>query len=187
MAFMSPEDIAALLHAEGSGLSPDDYDEATQPAGSRERRAELLGPVLSACQQAWFSGSEQIDAIAEKLGDGSRDGKAVDSSCITLSMLTLTVAWRGPFGDSGILEFFLGALAIDGLRQGLIVHSLRLVGNSCADTDENRARLVNGNHMASVIRHLQDESLIPFSVPVLFNILVDYGKFSPYQTLEKQY
>lgn len=76
------------------------------------------------------------------------------------------------------MEFFLGALAVDGLRQGLQVHSLRLVGNSCADTDENRARVVQGNHLAAVIRHLRDESLTPFTVPVLYNILVDYGKLA---------
>jgi hypothetical protein len=85
------------------------------------------------------------------------------------------VAWRIPFGDSGILDFFLQALAVDGLRPGLYLHSLRLVGNSCADTDENRARVVQGNHFPSLYRRLQDESLIPFTIPVLYNILVDYG------------
>lgn len=94
-------------------------------------------------------------------------------------MIAAIGAWRGPLGDSGILDFFLGVLAVDGLRQGLQVHSLRLVGNSCADTDENRAKVVEGNHLASIIRHLEYEKLIPFTIPVLFNILVDYGKTTP--------
>lgn len=88
------------------------------------------------------------------------------------------MAWRGPIGESGILQFFLSGLAVDGLRQGLLIHSLRLVGNSCADTDENRERVVTGNHIPAVMRHLNDHSLIPFTIPVLFNILVDYGTSS---------
>lgn len=86
------------------------------------------------------------------------------------------MAWRGPFGDSGILEFFLRILALDGLKQGLQIHILRLVGNSCADTDENRARVIQGNHLGTIISLLEQESLIPFTIPVLFNILVDYGE-----------
>lgn len=86
------------------------------------------------------------------------------------------MAWRGPFGDSGILEFFLRVLAGGALKQGLQIHILRLVGNSCADTDENRARVVQGNHIVTIIDLLQEESLIPFTIPVLFNILVDYGE-----------
>lgn len=35
---------------------------------------------------------------------------------------------------------------------------------------------MQGNHLAAIINHLQDESLIPFTIPVLFNILVDYGE-----------
>lgn len=87
-----------------------------------------------------------------------------------------TVAWRTPFGDSGILSFFLGVIATDPLRPALQLHTLRLIGNSCADTDENRARVVDGNHLLPIIRRLQDETLIPFTVPVLYNILVDYGQ-----------
>lgn len=87
-----------------------------------------------------------------------------------------TVAWRVPLGQSGILDLFLEILAEDGPSQGLKVHSLRLIGNSCADTDENRGRLVADNRLNSVIRQLSDESLIPFTIPVLYNIMVDYGK-----------
>ncbi|POR32179.1 Uncharacterized protein TPAR_07604 [Tolypocladium paradoxum] len=163
---MTPQDIEALLQQHGSSQSQDEYDEASEPAGAREQRTAVLSAVLSACQDAWSSRSDQIDVIAQKLGDGSRD-----------------VAWRVPFGEAGILDFFLGILAEDGLSHGLQVHSLRLVGNSCADTDENRARVVQDNRLASVTRHLQDESLIPFTIPVLYNILVD---FEPAQLLASQ-
>ncbi|PON30475.1 hypothetical protein TGAM01_v200915 [Trichoderma gamsii] len=154
---MSPREIEEMLQREGSQVSPDKYDETSETVGASQRRTELLIPILAACREVWTSGSEEIELMVEKLGDGSRD-----------------VAWRVPFGDSGILEFFLRVLAHDGLKQGLQIHILRLVGNSCADTDVNRARVMQGNHLATIINHLQDESLIPFTIPVLFNILVDY-------------
>ncbi|KAK4073847.1 hypothetical protein Trihar35433_3321 [Trichoderma harzianum] len=155
---MAPKEIEEMLLREGSKVSPDKYDETTESVDARQRRTELLIPLLAACREVWTShGQEDLELMAEKLGDGSRD-----------------VAWRGPFGDSGILEFFLRVLAGGNLEQGLKIHILRLVGNSCADTDENRARVIQGNHLATVINHLQDESLIPFTIPVLFNILVDY-------------
>ncbi|KAL6890647.1 armadillo-type protein [Trichoderma evansii] len=154
---MSPREIEEMLQREGSQVSPDKYDESTETEGANQRRTELLVPILAACREVWASGSEEIELMVEKLGDGSRD-----------------VAWRVPFGDSGILEFFLRVLARDGLKQGLQIHILRLVGNSCADTDVNRARVIQGNHLATILNHLQDESLIPFTIPVLFNILVDY-------------
>ncbi|KFA67619.1 hypothetical protein S40285_04938 [Stachybotrys chlorohalonatus IBT 40285] len=156
---LSVADVATLLQREGSGVSAEDYDETAQPNDARQRRAELLRPVLASCEQARFAPSGNIDLIAEKLGDGSRDA-----------------AWRLPFGDSGILNFFLQQIAMGGMRQGLHIHALRIIGNSCADTDENRARVVEGDFLAPIIRDLDMESLIPFSIPVLFNILVDYGE-----------
>jgi len=39
-----------------------------------------------------------------------------------------------------------------------------------------RGGLVGVYRLNSVIRQLSDESLIPFTIPVLYNIMVDYGK-----------
>lgn len=82
-----------------------------------------------------------------------------------------------PFGESGLLDFFLGVIAFEPLRPALQLHTLRFIGNSCADEDENRARVVDGNHLSSLVRLLADETLIPFTVPVIYNILVDYGEW----------
>ena len=87
----------------------------------------------------------------------------------------LAVAWRLPYGDSGILDFFLGIIARDDLPQKLHVHCLRLIGNSCADTDENRARVVQDSRLEHITRHFSNVRLMPFNVPVTYNILVDYG------------
>jgi hypothetical protein len=42
--------------------------------------------------------------------------------------------WRLPMGESGILNSFLAILASGGVQQPLMIHVLRLIGNSCADT-----------------------------------------------------
>lgn len=42
---------------------------------------------------------------------------------------------RLPYGETGILDFFLRLIASNGVSdERLLLHSLRLVGNSCADT-----------------------------------------------------
>lgn len=72
---MSPREIEEMLQREGSQVSPDKYDESTETAGASQRRTELLVPVLAACREVWTSGSEEIELMVEKLGDGSRDGE----------------------------------------------------------------------------------------------------------------
>ncbi|KAF4977959.1 hypothetical protein FZEAL_5585 [Fusarium zealandicum] len=164
---MTPEDVAELLQREGSGVSPNDYDETKETQEARSKRTESLKNVLETCQQASQQQSSTLEAIAKSLGDGSRD-----------------VAWRLPYGESGILEFFLEILASSEQQShGVKIHALRITGNSCADTDENRARVVDGKFLVPIMDHLQDENLIPYLIPVLYNILVDY---EPAQLLASQ-
>ncbi|OLN97800.1 Rap1 GTPase-GDP dissociation stimulator 1 [Colletotrichum chlorophyti] len=148
---LKPDEIANLLSSASAWNDPGSEDE------SRTDRTKLLGDVLYTAQQLWYAGNEEIDAVAEKVGDGSRDA-----------------SWRLPLGDSGILDFFLSIITADGLRTALKRHTLRLIGNSCADTDENRARVVASNSLAAIINLLSDDEALPFVVPVLYNILVDY-------------
>ncbi|KAF5650440.1 Rap1 GTPase-GDP dissociation stimulator 1 [Fusarium sp. NRRL 25303] len=152
---MSPQDVAVLIQREGSGASPETYDAANEPDDAVVKRTKLLSSVLETLKQ---QDPSSLEAIAKALGDGSRD-----------------VAWRLPYGDSGILEFFLDILASDEEQpHGVKVQALRVTGNSCADTDQNRARVVEGKYIVSFIKHLQDMSLVPYLIPVLYNVLVDY-------------
>jgi len=123
----------------------------------QQRRTERLKGVVPLLAQLWWADSDQLDLVAEKLADGSRDPK-----------------WRVPLGDSGVLNFFLEIFSGHVLRHTLKIHVLRLIGNSCADTDENRARVVASNYLNSVVLQLQDVTLIAFVIPVLFNICIDY-------------
>lgn len=160
---MTPDDIADLFKRTDGVVLPDsntDHDEATLTDAELQYRIAHLRAVLLEAHNAWVSGSEDLDRIAEKLGDGSR--------------LPL---WRAPIGASGILNFFLGILPTPGLRPLLRSHALRLIGNSCADTDENRARVVESGRIHAIIDLLGDDSLLPFVIPVLYNVLVDYGTY----------
>ncbi|KAG9254721.1 armadillo-type protein [Emericellopsis atlantica] len=154
---LSAAEIEDLLANNGSGLTPDEYDEQPETEDVMKNRAALLTPVLETCQQLWDAKSDDLKLVAQKLGDGSRD-----------------VAWRIAFGESGILNFFLEINAAKSLSPDLQLHTLRLVGNSCADTDQNRARVVEADLFKPIMDLLEDESLTPVVVPVLYNIVVDY-------------
>ncbi|KAH0420175.1 GTP binding protein [Colletotrichum camelliae] len=123
----------------------------------RAHRTALLGDVFSTAQHMWHAGSQEIDVVAEKLGDGSRDA-----------------SWRLPYGDSGIVDLFLKIITTPNLRPALKKHTLRIIGNSCADTDENRARVISSGALPVIIALLNDDDVLPFTISVLYNILVDY-------------
>ncbi|KIH89390.1 GTP-binding protein [Sporothrix brasiliensis 5110] len=162
---MRPADIQLLFERggpasgfpahNGSAMSPNGPGELT--AAEKAQRVASLQQVLLAVQHYWVTGSPSMDLAAEILGDGSRDA-----------------SWRIPIGESGLLDFFLGILSVDGLRQSLKIHTLRLIGNSCADEDDNRARVVAGNQIGRIVSLLGDNSTLAFVIPVLYNICVDY-------------
>ncbi|KAK2049416.1 GTP binding protein [Colletotrichum somersetense] len=147
--------IANLL---SSAPAPARADPPSQEQ-DRTHKTTLLGDVLYTAQKLWDAGSEDIDAVAEKLGDASRDA-----------------SWRLPLGDSGVLDFFLSVIVSSShnFRPALQRHMLRLVGNSCADTDENRERVVASKALPVIISFLADDAALSFVVPVLYNVLVDY-------------
>ncbi|KAF7949618.1 uncharacterized protein EAE97_003127 [Botrytis byssoidea] len=138
-------------------MDMDDDAEEVVDIEDRERRTERLKAVLGTLAQLWWQDSTSINEAAEKLADGSRDPK-----------------WRVPLGDSGTLNFFLELLSTHTLRHALKLQILRLVGNSCADTDENRARVVASNCIPLIISQLSDTNLLAFAIPVLYNVCVDY-------------
>ncbi|OAA70670.1 Armadillo-type fold domain containing protein [Cordyceps fumosorosea ARSEF 2679] len=154
---MTPQDIEDLLKREGHGEFSEEYDMALETVSNVQRRTELLADVLKTCKELRAEDRTQLEIAAEKLGDGSRDE-----------------AWRVPYGNSGILDFFLEELAKEDITHKLKIHSLRVVGNSCAEMNKNRALMLQGRHMEMVIRQLSDESVVHVAIPVLYNIMVDY-------------
>ncbi|KAL7622606.1 hypothetical protein AAE478_008117 [Parahypoxylon ruwenzoriense] len=122
------------------------------------QRVKALEPVLSSAQELREAQSLELDLLAEKVGNGSREE-----------------SWRTPLGASGLLDFFLSLIDTDGLRSSLATHTLRIIGNSCADRDENRRRVIESGCLPKIVALLNVHSLLlPFVIPVLFNICVDY-------------
>jgi hypothetical protein len=66
-------------------------------------------------------------------------------------------------------------MTTDSVPHDLARQALRLIGNSCADTDENRERVISQNYLFPIFSKLSDLSLFSVVVPVTYNICVDYG------------
>lgn len=79
---MTPEDIEDLFkRTEGVVLPEDgDEDEAVLTDEEKSYRIAHLRAVLLEAHNAWVSGSDDLDRIAEKLGDGSRHGESTHKS-----------------------------------------------------------------------------------------------------------
>ncbi|KAJ5810494.1 uncharacterized protein N7503_002712 [Penicillium pulvis] len=132
--------------------------QAEEEARLGRRDATTLESVHTTLIQLWSCNSNLMAQAAEILANGSRDP-----------------SWRAPIGQSGILKFFLDVVSSrQELEQGLLLHSLRLVGNSCADTDENREIVVKGNYTLAIIRHFLNPDLLMVAIPVIYNICMDY-------------
>ncbi|KAI0601227.1 armadillo-type protein [Biscogniauxia sp. FL1348] len=117
------------------------------------RQAEATASRL--CESSFDSADLQL--LARRSGDAARDEQ-----------------WRAPLGASGLLAFFCRLINTDGLPSQLAIHTLRVIGNSCADRDENRERVVASGCLPKIVARLDDDSLLAIAIPVLFNICVDY-------------
>lgn len=72
---MSVEHVAALIDREGSGLTPDEYDETPHSEESVDKRTDVIRPVVHLCQDLLESKPEALGVVAETLANGSRDGE----------------------------------------------------------------------------------------------------------------
>ncbi|KAK4033302.1 hypothetical protein C8A01DRAFT_50091 [Parachaetomium inaequale] len=132
---------------------------SSEDAGASERTAQLK-EVLAALKDESEDG---LAAVVEKLADGARD-----------------VLWRLPLGESGLLEFVLSAVPVTKEPQHpLNKQALRLVGNACADCDDNRARVVSSGALRSfIVEILKDPGeapLLPFATVAALNFCLDYN------------
>lgn len=64
---------------------------------------------------------------------------------LSISTNRMSEEWRGPFGESSILEFFLDFIASENVNLNLRSQALRLIGNTCADTGLRRLGLLMAN------------------------------------------
>ena len=53
---------------------------------------------------------------------------------VVLRLNPTSEIWRLPFGQGGVLAFALATVASGTASEDVQIHSLRVIGNSCADT-----------------------------------------------------
>lgn len=90
---LTSDDVADLLQKWGSGPTSQLHDTPIEEA--QERRTSLLSDVHAACSEGFRSGGKDIEDIAQKLGDGSRDGTFTQSPDIVRTSL---IRYRGMAG-----------------------------------------------------------------------------------------
>ncbi|ODM21652.1 hypothetical protein SI65_02496 [Aspergillus cristatus] len=126
--------------------------------GANEADVEAFKDVRSVLDKLWSCKLDYLVQAANVLANGSRNP-----------------SWRLPYGQSGILDFFLRLVASSEITDNeLLLHSLRLGGNSCADTDENRLIVVKDNYTLAIIRRLLNPGLTQVVIPVLYNTCMDF-------------
>ncbi|KAL1953537.1 hypothetical protein VTO42DRAFT_2614 [Malbranchea cinnamomea] len=118
---------------------------------------KALHEVKVNLDQLWKCGSSYMAQATELLANGSRNPK-----------------WRAPFGSSGILDFYLQVVTTVGVHNDVLLHALRLIGNSCADTDENRQLVVQKNYTMPIIKLFHNPALVHVALPVIYNICIDF-------------
>lgn len=74
---LTPDEVADILQKWGSGPTSQLHDTPIDEAEAR--RTALLSDVHAACSEGFHSGGKEIEGIAQKLGDGSRDGTFTQS------------------------------------------------------------------------------------------------------------
>ncbi|KAJ0422547.1 armadillo-type protein [Aspergillus carlsbadensis] len=120
--------------------------------------AVVLEGVPGILTKLWDCQSQYLVQATEALANGSRNPSL-----------------RAVYGQVGILSFFLRLVASkEATNSRLVLHSLRLIGNSCADTDENREIVVKDKYTFAILRHLLRLELIPVVIPVVYNMCMDF-------------
>ncbi|KAL2119955.1 hypothetical protein VTJ04DRAFT_6916 [Mycothermus thermophilus] len=124
-------------------------------------RVDKLKQVLAGIKESQEQDLSQLSGIVEKLADAARDE-----------------SWRIPLGGSGLLDYVLSTVPVADSQHPLNKQALRLVGNACADCDENRARVVaSGTLRTFIMSILADpaaDAFLPFAIAAALNVCVDY-------------
>ncbi|KAI1775977.1 ARM repeat-containing protein [Hypoxylon cercidicola] len=139
-------------------MTPDKVEELFRNIPEdEESKIDILKQIYGAVKELQVTNSTELEAFVEKIGNGSRQGQ-----------------WRIPLGKSGLLDLFLNLVKGDDQDVAVAAHALRVIGNTCADQDENRQRVVESGCLPRLVAMLGHDTLVRFAVPVLFNICVDY-------------
>lgn len=71
---MGPHDVEQLLKLHGSDNAGHHLEQDSEPSAISKQRTDILQDVLKSCNEALVSNNGQLEQIADKLANGSRDG-----------------------------------------------------------------------------------------------------------------
>ncbi|OTB00493.1 hypothetical protein M426DRAFT_324268 [Hypoxylon sp. CI-4A] len=137
-------------------MTPDQVRDVFENVPEGEE-VKALEQVLETAKQLQSENSPQFENLTEAVGNGSREER-----------------WRLPLGESGLLDFFLHLIGDNEPSSDVAKHVLRIIGNSSADQDENRQRVVDSGCFPQLVKLLGHPVLLQLAIPVLYNICVDY-------------
>lgn len=112
----------------------DDGEEDAIDAEDQMIREERLQSITGVLDQLLTFDLTRMTTATEKLADASRNRTYANGTAFWVILTFSTAKWRIPLGQSGILDSFLQIITMDGTTDTLMIHALRLIGNSCADT-----------------------------------------------------
>ena len=107
---------------------------------THRERVDILRQLKDALGRMWWTDSSPILRAAEVLANTSRSRESTTrarshTSRNSRSTLMMSAAeWRLPLGESGLLDFFLEVISDVQVPNQLLLPSLRLIGNACAET-----------------------------------------------------
>ncbi|KAI4125694.1 MAG: hypothetical protein LQ338_004122 [Usnochroma carphineum] len=138
-------------------LGAHDWHARLQRADENSRRGirdiEVLKWIRTVLDQLRLLDPEDLAESANVLANGSRDA-----------------SWRLPFGQSGLLDFFLHVTTLEETEVDLLAPALRFIGNTCADSDVNREIAISSEYLPSIITRLQERELTAITISVIYNI-----------------
>lgn len=135
---------------------------------AEEQEGKDLAPVL-----------EMLKALKVE-EDKSPERTEEDTEKLKLAVKTCADAsreeeWRTPIGEAQILTFFQGVLSSSYKEDDICLHSLRLIGNCCADNDQNRQRVIDHpESLIPILECIKNVDLQKVGLMVLHNICLDY-------------
>lgn len=107
---------------------------------------DTLNSIKKEVEQLWSIKSDALVSAAKTLADGSKDGEQPHTRFPAPLRVSDTHRhaenWRIPFGEAGILDIFLSIIATENISDDLCLHTLRFIGNACAD----RGSIITGSN-----------------------------------------
>ena len=141
---------------------------------------QLLGSLRSAAdaESRGVIGPEAAKALRQTLESLKTNSRPRSDILLILAYASRQDSWRAPLGEAGCIQFALDNLDCADRETDQKHHSMRLLGNVCADHDDNRERLLElkGLSKMMVAFDRDSQSSAELTILAVFNVCCDNEK-----------